>query len=240
MVVWVRPLALCCLGGCCNLRAHQLLSSLSNKHSLTKLRAMTCNRPQAPSEIVAAIEQSLPPDPRLGDLVNVLGDRAGGILLVAIAVPAIIPAPGIPLGAVFGTVLVIIACRMAASGAGLGLPHWLARVRLRAPLITLLSRRGPALLRRIEHRLRPRASLLVTGRSKPPLALVMALMGILIALPIPFGNTLPGLSVILMGLGLAIGDGLAVLGALILAVLATGISIALVWAAWSGITHLLA
>jgi hypothetical protein len=46
--------------------------------------------------------------------------------------------------------------------------------------------------------------------------------------------------VILMGLGLAIGDGLAVLGALILAVLATGTSIALAWAAWAGITHLLA
>jgi hypothetical protein len=68
----------------------------------------------------------------------------------------------------------------------------------------------------------------------------MALMGVLIALPIPFGNTLPGLSVIVMGLGLAIGDGLAVLGALILAVLATGTSIALTWAAWYGLTHLLA
>ena len=55
------------------------------------------------------------------------------------------------------------------------------------------------------------------GRSKPPLAFV-----------------------ILMGLGLAIGDGLAVLGALILAVLATGLPIVLAWAAWSGIAHLLA
>jgi hypothetical protein len=201
---------------------------------------MTCNRPQAASEIVAAIEYSLPPDPRLGDLVDALGEQAVGILLVAIAVPAIIPAPGIPLGAVFGSVLVIIACRMATSRAGLKLPRWLAQVRLGALVITLLSRRGPALLRRIEHRLRPRASLLVSGRSKPPLALVMALMGVLIALPIPFGNTLPGLSVILMGLGLAIGDGLAVLGALILAVLATGTSIALTWAAWCGLTHLLA
>jgi hypothetical protein len=201
---------------------------------------MTCNRPQAASEIVAAIEYSLPPDPRLGDLVDALGEQAVGILLVATAVPSIIPAPGIPLGGVFGTVLVIIACRMATSRAGFKLPRWLAQVRLGAPVITLLSRRGPALLRRIEHRLRPRASLLVSGRSKPPLALVMALMGVLIALPIPFGNTLPGLSVILMGLGLAIGDGLAVLGALILAVLATGTSIALTWAAWCGLTHLLA
>jgi hypothetical protein len=201
---------------------------------------MTCNKPQAASEIVAALEHSLPPDPRLCDLVDALGERAGGLLLVAMAIPAIIPAPGIPLRTVFGTVLVIIACRMAVPGADPGLPSWLAQVRLGAPVIALLSRRGPALLRRIEHRLRPRASLLATGRSKPPLALVMALMGVLIALPIPFGNTLPGLSVILMGLGLAIGDGVAVLGALILAALAAGISIALTWAAWSGITHLLA
>ncbi len=51
----------------------------------------------------------------------------------------------------------------------------------------------------------------------------MALMGVLIALLIPFGNTIPAHSVILMSLGLPIGDGLPVLGALILEVLATGI-----------------
>ena len=51
----------------------------------------------------------------------------------------------------------------------------------------------------------------------------MALMGVLIALPIPFGNTIPAYSVILLSLGLPIGDGLPVLGALILEILATGI-----------------
>jgi hypothetical protein len=201
--------------------------------------AMTCSRPEAASQIVAAIEQSLPPDPRLRDLVDALGVRAGGILLAAIAIPALVPVPGVPLGAVFGTVLSIIACQMAVSGAKPRLPHWLAQVRLKAPVITLLSRHGPPLLRRVERRLRPRAMVLITRPGKLPLALVMALMGALIALPIPFGNTLPGLSVILMGLGLAADDGLAVLGALLLALLATGVSIALTWAAWSGIVHLL-
>jgi hypothetical protein len=116
----------------------------------------------------------------------------------------------------------------------------LGQIHLKAPAIMLLSRRGPALLRHVEHRLRPRASLLVAGSIRPPLALVMALMGILIALPIPFGNTVPGLAVILMGLGLALGDGLAVLGALILAALATGVSVALGWAAVTGVAQLLA
>jgi hypothetical protein len=203
------------------------------------LRAMTCNKPQAASEIVAALEQSLPPDPRLCDLVNALGERAGGLLLVAMAIPAMIPAPGVPLGTVFGTILVIIACRMMASGTELGLPHWVARVRLRAPVIALLSRRGPALLRRVEGRLRPRVSLLVAEPITLPLALVVALMGLLIALPIPFGNTLPGFAVILLGLGLAVGDGLAVLGALILAIFAIVTSLVLGWAAVASIVHLL-
>jgi hypothetical protein len=201
---------------------------------------MTCNKPQAASEIVAALEQSLPPDPRLCDLVNALGERAGGLLLVAMAIPAIIPAPGVPLGTAFGTILVIIACRMMASGTELGLPHWFARTRLRAPVIALLSRRGPALLRRVEGGLRPRVSLLVAEPITLPLALVVALMGLLIALPIPFGNTLPGFAVILMGLGLAVGDGLAVLGALILATFATVTSLVLGWAAVASIIHLLA
>jgi hypothetical protein len=63
------------------------------------------------------------------------------------------------------------------------------------------------------------------------LALIVTLMGSLIALPIPFGNTLPGFAVILLGLGLSAGDGLAVLGALILAAFATAMSLVLGWAA---------
>ncbi|MXQ12313.1 exopolysaccharide biosynthesis protein [Microvirga makkahensis] len=200
---------------------------------------MTSDRPEAASKVVAAIGRSLPPNPRLSDLVDALGEKAGGILLAIVAVPAIIPVPGVPLGAVFGTVLVILAYRMVGTGGRPWLPQWLGQVRLGAPVIVLLSRRGPVLLRHVEHRLRPRAGLLVANPITPALAAVMALMGTLIALPIPFGNTLPGLAVILMGLGLAARDGLAVLGALILAAVAAGVSIALGWAAVAGVIYLL-
>jgi hypothetical protein len=201
---------------------------------------MTSGRPEAASEIMAAIEGALPPDPRLHDLVDALGERAGGILLAIVAVPALIPVPGVPLGAAFGTVLAVMACRMVGAPSGPGLPRWLGQVRLSPRVLTLMSRRGPALLRPVEHRLRPRGGLLLAEPIMPLFALVMALMGILIALPIPFGNTLPGLAVILLGLGLALGDGWAVLAALILAAFATGVSIALGWAAVVGIARLLA
>ncbi len=200
---------------------------------------MTFGRAESASEIVAAIDRSLPPEPRLRDLMTALGSHASGIFLALIAIPALIPAPGIPFGAVFGTVLTIIACRMAWSGDQHKLPDWLASRPLPPALIRLLTSRGPALLRVVEHRLKPRAGLLVGNVARPPLALVIALMGILIALPIPFGNTLPGFSVILMGLGLTARDGMAVMSALVLALLALGSSLALGWATLWSIAHLL-
>nr|WP_268995491.1 exopolysaccharide biosynthesis protein [Microvirga roseola] len=186
------------------------------------------------------MDQLLPSDPRVRDLVAVFGERASGLLLAAIAIPAIIPVPGVPLGAVFGTVLVIVACRMVTAGEEFSLPEWLAQMRLKPSAVRMLAHQGPGILQKFEGRIKPRAGLLTTGPAKPMLALVMVLMGILIALPIPFGNILPGFAVILMGLGLAARDGLAILSALALAFLATGTSVALGWAAVWGLAHLLA
>jgi hypothetical protein len=87
---------------------------------------MRCGRPEAASEVMAAIEGALPPDPRLHDLVAALGERAGRILLAVVAVPALIPVPGVPLGAVFGTVLAVMACRMV-GGPGMDLRGGLVR-----------------------------------------------------------------------------------------------------------------
>jgi hypothetical protein len=56
---------------------------------------------------------------------------------------------------------------------------------------------------------------------------------LLIALPIPFGNTLPALAVILIALALANRDGLVVISALVMAAIAGAASYGLVLAAGS-------
>jgi hypothetical protein len=58
------------------------------------------------------------------------------------------------------------------------------------------------------------------------LAPMLALMAVLIILPIPLGNVLPALSVVLLGLGLAFRDGLAVLLSLLAALLALAYALA--------------
>jgi len=184
------------------------------------------------SELVARIGRTLPTDPRLRDLFSALGERASGMVLAVVAVPAVIPSPGLPVGFVFGLALALMAMSMVFGAETPKLPAWLGRVRIRPTMVTLLESRGAALLRRVEGYLRPRADRFLSGRLIRLLGVVSVLMGILIALPIPFGNTLPGLAVLLMGLGLAARDGLAVLGSLFLAAVATGVSVALGWAGY--------
>jgi hypothetical protein len=144
----------------------------------------------------------LPPEPRLRDLFDALGERASGMVLAVIAIPAVVPSPGLPVGLVFGVALVLIAMGMVLGAARPRLPTWLGRIRLKRKVISLLESRGANLLQRVERYLRPRASGFLAVPLVRLLGLVSGFMGVLIALPIPFGNTLPGLSVLLMGLGL--------------------------------------
>ncbi|MBP8309167.1 MAG: exopolysaccharide biosynthesis protein, partial [Burkholderiaceae bacterium] len=51
-------------------------------------------------------------------------------------------------------------------------------------------------------------------------------------LPIPLGNVLPALAIVLLGLGLALGDGLAVIAGWVVAAAAVTYTVAVCAGAW--------
>jgi hypothetical protein len=63
----------------------------------------------------------------------------------------------------------------------------------------------------------------------------VALMGALIFLPIPLGNVLPAIAVVLLGLGLVFRDGIAVLAGAATGLAAIGYTMALAFGAWAWI-----
>jgi hypothetical protein len=168
----------------------------------------------------------------LGDIVAALGDRATALVLLVFSIPAIVPTPGVPAGAIFGTALVALAWQMAAGAGQPRLPARIAGLRIgRRRLERLVSRVVPT-LDGLERRLRPRWPVLVGPGAVRPLGGIVCLMAVLVALPIPFGNTLPGLAVFLIALGLAQRDGTAVAVGLCIALLAGAVSAALVIGGW--------
>lgn len=143
----------------------------------------------------------------LGSIVAALSDRSFAALLVLFSGPNLLP---LPPGAstLFGLPLVIIAAQLL-----LGRPEvWLPRgVRDRAidrdSFARIAARLEPP-LRRLERVARPRCwpfPKVVADRLAGALALAMA---VLLVLPIPFGNWLPALSIVLCGIGLSERDGL--------------------------------
>ncbi|MBP2293537.1 hypothetical protein J2851_003320 [Azospirillum rugosum] len=168
----------------------------------------------------------------MGEVFGHLGDRAPGFLLLALAIPAIVPTPGLPAGFLFGTVLAAVALQMIAGRDRLRVPGWIGRRRVSRGTLDKLVDKGTPVIERVERTLRARHPSLTRAGVLRPLGAFVLLMGFLIALPIPFGNTLPGLAVLITALGLIARDGLAVLAGIGLGAVATGVSVALVAGTW--------
>ena len=165
----------------------------------------------------------------IATLAEAHGPAAQGTLLVLLAVPCMLPVPGS--GTVLGLGLLALAWAMwhgretllPARVAAFEMPRGTAQRTLG------LMARFYAAAGRFS---RERWAAVAHARRRSWLAAVVALMAFLIVLPIPFGNVLPALSLVLFGIGLAFRDGLAVLAGGAMALLALAFAVGLGLGAW--------
>ncbi|SCX05514.1 exopolysaccharide biosynthesis protein [Agrobacterium rosae] len=188
---------------------------------------------QTMAALLRRLPDELPEKVTLAGLLDKLGDKAIAFILLVFAIPAIIPTPGIPAGMIFGTALAILSLQIIFGSRTLRLPSFLGRLSVSRSIIELTAEKAAPRLAKLESLLRPRGHVLTKSLGVPAIGIVIFLMAILIALPIPFGNMLPGLAVLAFALGLAQRDGVAVLVGLLLAVLAVVTSGAIIYGGWA-------
>jgi hypothetical protein len=132
----------------------------------------------------------------VGDMVEALGDRGFGLLLLLLTLPNAVPVPGPGLSAVLALPAALLAAQMAV---GLSRPRLPRRLRCwsfsRARVAGVLAYARPMLER-------PMAGDRLTGA----ICLVLALV---LALPIPLGNAPVAWALILVALGAVERDGVA-------------------------------
>lgn len=183
------------------------------------------------------LPEDLPEKVTLEGLLQSLGDKAIAFVLVVFAIPAIIPTPGIPAGMIFGTALAILSLQIMFGAKKLVLPGFLGRLSISRSIIELTASKAAPRLAKLEKMLRPRGHVLSKHLSPAVIGIVIFLMAVLIALPIPFGNVLPGLSVLAIALGLAQKDDVAVLTGFALALLSMVTSVAIIYGGWALISN---
>lgn len=167
----------------------------------------------------------------LSEIVHRLDDQARGVLMILFALPNCLP--GIPgTSAVTGLPLVFLTLQMA-----LNRPPWLPgfiarRTVSRQGLVQVLARAAPWLLR-VERLIHPRLAILTSDTAERLLGLLGMALAATVMLPIPFGNMLPAVALILFSLGFIGRDGAWVLAGLFVSGMAAMVVAAAGWAAFT-------
>lgn len=144
---------------------------------------------------------------RLGDVFGGLGKRSFGMLLFVSTLPAFIPIPGVG-GAVSGPLVVLIGLQLLAGLRKPWLPKFIATRGPHRHLMVKFRDRISPWLARLERLVHPRADALLDHRLASALSgLMLVLLGVLLALPIPFTNYVFGGLLLLFALALLERDG---------------------------------
>lgn len=166
-------------------------------------------------------------DLTLAEIAAALGDRSGLLLTLFLSVIAMLPSPGLPIGVIFGSAVIVLAIGVSPGRNAVALPRRIGAWKLPRGVLNGVLRRAVPTLRRVERRLRPRARWAVSGAGAVAAAVMMMIQGLLLALPIPFGNAAPGLAIATLALGLLTGDGLGVLAGHAIGLMAAGMLVVL-------------
>lgn len=178
---------------------------------------------------------------RVRHLFEGLAGRGHAALLVVLSLPFCLPIPLPGLSVAFGLVLAFVGLRIAFAQRP-WLPAWLLNKPLRHETLLMLARRLAGFERRMQKTLRPRIVVLCRDPRMHRLnGLVVALMGALLALPlpIPFSNIPVALPILLIGLGLLEDDGLFLIAGYAAAFFGLGVFVALFWFGNVGIEHII-
>lgn len=162
------------------------------------------------------------------------GPEAQGTLLLLLAMPCLLPVPGV--GTVLGLGMAALAVAMWRGHCAPCLPERVAELELprqwaQRVLVGLAS--AYAVAGRYS---RARLCHLAKSGRRSATAPVVGLMAIIVVMPIPFGNLLPSVALVFIGLGLVFRDGVAIILGLLMsgvALVATTGLLLMLWV-WGG------
>ncbi|WP_075222425.1 exopolysaccharide biosynthesis protein [Acuticoccus yangtzensis] len=147
------------------------------------------------------------------ELVEAIGRRAFGPLFIIVSLIAILPTGAIPgMSVLTGTIMLILSVQLLFASQRIWIPNIIGRQAMpRDKLVSSLDSIRPR-AERISRYVGPRMKFFL----RPPFLQLVALSGVVVSLSmyplavVPFGAFPAGLSLLVIGLGLAVRDGLLI------------------------------
>ena len=157
----------------------------------------------------------------IGELMQVLHERGFGILLVIFVLPNCIPIPAPGLVSLTAFPLLFLSAQMLYGADHPWLPSWINSRRIKRTLLATIVSRASPVMRKIEKLLRPRVSFASSETGEKILGGFCFLFSLCVAIPLPWTNFVPGYGILIMALGLLSRDGVVMGIGLVVGLLGT-------------------
>jgi hypothetical protein len=162
----------------------------------------------------------------LGDLIGALGEQSFVPLMILFSLPNVfLFVPGSSV--ITGLPLMFIALQLAMGRPSVWLPKILSDRSIEQAVFSRIVAHAVPWIEWVERMVRPRYWPFSRLVAEQIVGLVSLVMAIFMFLPIPFANSLPAISVILLALGLGEHDGLWLSGGAITSLISVGIVVAI-------------
>jgi hypothetical protein len=152
--------------------------------------------------------------PRLsfGEILDGLGERSFGVLLLILALINCVPMPP-PGSTMFGSLMMLVGLQLLVGLREPWFPGFVRRRSIPRSAFRAGVERIVPYLKRIEGWTRPRATWLTTGAGERVAAVFVVILSFVVSMPIPIvGNIPPSIAVSIIAMGLIERDGLHYLG----------------------------
>lgn len=170
----------------------------------------------------------------LGWVVERLGSRSFGAIILLMALPNVIPQiPG--MSTIFGLLIMLPAMQLVLGLRTMWLPSYLANIKLPTNKVAAVVTLAIPWVEKFEKLIKPRLTILTYPPMENIIGAIVLMLGFILFLPIPGGNWLPAIACCFFALGMLERDGLFTLVGL-----AAGVgSIVIVGAVVGGLWHLI-
>ncbi len=166
----------------------------------------------------------------IAQLVDRVGDRGFGLLLLVLSLPSALPVPAAGYSVPFGILLVVLAVQMLVGKTHPVFPKRLQRVTLSKSLAEKLLNGASWIFEKLEWIVRPRMKWVGQRIGLTLMGVLVMIMAILMMIPIPLTNSFPAMVIFLIGVGLTEEDGVFAILACFVGVFAVLLYGGLIWA----------
>lgn len=169
----------------------------------------------------------------VADLVDAFAERGFGALILLLSLLALLPwPPGSK--TIFAAPIILLSVQLIMRRDEPWLPRWALRASVGRDAYRRAVSKGIKPIRFVENLTRPRWRTLTGEVAQALIGVVCVFLAVVMALPVPFGDMLPGLAMAFLALGLMQRDGISVL----LGGLMTGVTIGYLFIVWKTVVEI--